>query len=387
MDLSFILNELGEERDRYSGAVSPPVYQSSNFCFPDIHSMREALKKELDVPFYTRGNNPTVAILRKKVAALEGMDDALIFGSGSAAMATAVINSVQHGDHVVSVENPYSWTNKLLSKLLPRFGVKASFIDGRDPENWEKAIQNNTKLFVLESPNSISFELQDLAAVSSSAKKSGIRTVLDNSYASPLNQRSSDFGIDIVIHSASKYLNGHSDVVAGVLCSSRPVIESIFESEYMTLGGIISPHDAWLMIRGLRTLEIRMQRVADTTAKVLSYIEKHPKVKSFSYPMHSSHPQYELAKKQLRRGTGQFSLYLNAKSIPEVERFCNALNRFLMACSWGGHESLIFPICALYDSANYNLSPHPWNLVRFYIGLEDPDVLIGDLEQAFTAMD
>lgn len=383
MDISHILNHLGEERDNYFNAVTPPVVQSSNFCFPTIEAMRESLKDEFGDHFYTRGNNPTVEVLRKKVAALEGADDALIFGSGSAAMAAAVMNSVKGGDHVICVTKPYSWTDKLLNKMLVQYGVETTMIDGRVFENFEKAIQPNTKLIILESPNSVTFELQDIEAVATLAKSKGIRTILDNSYSTPLYQQPILMGVDIVVHSASKFINGHSDVVAGVLCSSQEIIESIFHTEFMTIGGIISPNDAWLMIRGLRTLPIRLDRSTDSTEKVIAYLEEHPKVSHINYPFSKKYnPQYDLAKKQMKRGGAMFSFHLAVDKIEQADLFCNSLKYFLMACSWGGYESLIFPTSALYTSQNYGATTQPFNMVRMYIGLEDPEVLIQDLEQA-----
>ena len=384
MDISYILNELGEDREAHFGSVSTPIYQSSNFCFPNVAAMRSCLADEMDVPFYTRGNNPTVTVLRKKLAALEGAEEALVFASGSAAVGAAVMSGLKAGDHVVCVQKPYSWTTKLLDKILGRFGVESTYIDGTKIENWEAACKPNTKLFMLESPNSWTFELQDIPAVAALAKSKGIRTVIDNSYASPLNQQPIAMGIDITVHSASKYLSGHSDMVAGVLCCSRKIAEEIFQGEYMTLGGIISPNEAWLMIRGLRTLQIRMDRVAETTPKVVAFLEQHPKIEKPIYPFAESHPQHELAKKLMKKGTGQFSILLKADDIAACERFSDSLKRFLLACSWGGHESLIFPMCTLYDSMNYKGSPLPWNFFRFYTGLEDADALIADLAQALA---
>lgn len=386
MELSYILNSLGEERKKYFGAVTPPIIQSSNFCFETVSQMRHSLAHEMDMPFYTRGHNPTVAILRQKIAALEGAEEALILSSGSAAMANALISSVNAGDHVVSIQKPYSWTNKLLANLLSRFGISHTMVDGTDPQNYAAAIQPNTKAFVLESPNSMTFELQDIPAICEIAKTHQITTIIDNSYASPYNQQVLKMGADIVIHSASKYLNGHSDVVAGVICSSREICQKIFHSEFMTLGNIISPHDAWLMIRGLRTFEIRMDRVAESTPKIVSFLEAHPGVESVIYPHSPNHPQHELALKQMKRPCGQFSLLVKANEMEAVERFCNQLKHFVMACSWGGYESLIFPLCTLYDSNNYSESGLPWNMIRFYVGLEDPQMLIDDLNQAFEAM-
>lgn len=386
MDLSYLINHLGEERERYFRAATPPLIQSSNFAFDSTAQMRASLAHEMDVPFYTRGHNPTVAILRQKLAALEGAEECLVFASGSAAIAAGVLSSVRAGDHIVCVQKPYSWTNKLLTQFLPRFGVSATFVDGSDPDNYRRAIRPNTRLFLLESPNSMTFELQDIAAVVAIAREHGIATGIDNSYATPLNQQPIAMGVDMVFHSASKYLNGHSDVVAGVLCCTRARAEQIFASEFMTLGGVLSPHDAWLMLRGLRTLPLRMKQVAETTPQVVAFVEAHPLVERVYYPFSPSHPQYDLARRQMQAPAGQFSIQLRASSIEAVDHFCDSLRYFLLACSWGGYESLIFPISTLYTSANYGETTLPWNLIRFYTGLEAAETLIADLDQALEAL-
>ncbi|MEO0470593.1 MAG: PLP-dependent aspartate aminotransferase family protein [Bacteroidota bacterium] len=382
MDLSYIINHLGEERENYFGSAAPPIMQASNFVFKSVEDMRKGLAKEMDAPFYTRGHNPTVAILRRKLAALEGAEECLVFSSGSAAIASGVMSCLQQGDHVVCVQKPYSWTTKLLNNLLARFGVETTMIDGRDPENFRQALRPNTRLFVLESPNSWTFELQDIEAVVAIAKEHGILTAIDNSYSTPLNQQPIKMGVDMVMHSASKYLGGHSDLVAGVLCCSRERAEIIFQSEFMTLGGIISPNDAWLMLRGLRTLPIRMARVAESTPKVVAFLEAHPLIEKVIYPYAASFPQHELAKKQMQRPAGQFTIQLKARDLADVDRFCDNLQYFLLACSWGGYESLIFPNSTVLDSMNYRDSELPWNMIRFYVGLEDAEVLIADLQQA-----
>jgi len=384
MDLSYIINHLGEERDQYFNAVSPPIIQSSNFASKTVADMRHTLQNEFEEPFYTRGYNPTVGILRKKLAALEGADDALVTSSGSAACAIAVMGNLKAGDHAICVNKPYSWTNKLFNNILAGYGVETTMIDGTDPENFARAIKPNTKLIFLESPNSLTFELQDLEAVAAIAKKHSIVTVIDNSYCTPLYQQPIKMGIDITVHSATKYLNGHSDVVAGVLCGSKEMINRLFASELMTYGSIISPNDAWLMIRGLRTLPLRLERSNETTTKVVEYLENHPKVKQLYFPFSKSFPQYELAKKQMQGCGGLFSIVLNVENMEQVETFCNSLQRFLMACSWGGHESLIFPSCSLLTSQCYNHPYIKWNMIRFYVGLEDAEVLIADLEDAFA---
>jgi len=186
----------------------------------------------------------------------------------------------------------------------------------------------------------------------------------------------------MTVHSASKFLNGHSDIVAGVLTGSKERIARIMESEFMTLGAIISPHDAWLMMRGLRTLKLRVEQSAATGQKIAEFLQHHPKVEQLFYPFAGENPQLELAKKQMCGCPGMMTVALKTDQMEQAEAFCDSLERFLLACSWGGYESLAFPICALYDSQNYDNVAVPWNYVRLYIGLEDPELLIADLEQA-----
>lgn len=387
-DLSWILNHLGEDRAQYFGAVAPPIVQSSIFAFPTVAAMREGFGDELGRHVYTRGNNPTVEILRRKVAALEGAEDCLMFGSGAAAMAAGAIASVSGGDHVVCIARPYSWTRAVLKDLLGRFGVATTFVDGTDVANFENALTDRTRLIVLESPNSMTFEQQDLAAVASLARARGIRTLCDNSYATPLNQSPIALGIDLVAHSATKYLNGHSDVVAGALCGSGALIREIFRGPYMTLGAILAPHDAWLMIRGLRTLPIRLQRIAATTLEVLAFLERHPRVRRVYSPQATTNPQLDLGARQLHGASGLLTIELDAADVPSVERFCNALARFLMTVSWGGYESLAFPVCAVYPAGAPMQPPAgvALNCVRLSIGLEEPEVLIADLAAALDQL-
>lgn len=380
MDVSYILNHLGEDREEQKNAVAPAIYQTSNFCFRDISEMRKALCDELKNPFYTRGNNPTVELLRKKTAALEGYEDCLYFSSGSAAIAAAILSNVQAGDHVVCVQNPYSWTKKLLDSYLKRFGVTVTFVNPTEPNAYEKAMTSQTRVFFLETPNSLTFEITDLSEAVAVAKKHGIVTILDNSYSTPLYQRASDFGIDIVCHSATKYFSGHSDVVAGALCAKAETIRKIFSTEFMTLGGILSPHDASLLLRGLRTLPVRLEKISHTTMQVVDFLENHPKVQRVYYPFASSNPQYALAKKQMKNATGLLSIALKVDTPEQVEHFCNHLKHFLLACSWGSYESLVFPGVVLTPL------PDTWNLVRFSIGLEDPQTLINDLNNALQIL-
>ena len=385
MDLSFILNQLGEERDRYFDAVIPPIVQSAIFAHPNVAGMRARIADEFSEFVYTRGQNPTVALVAKKLAALEGGESCLLFGSGAAAMAAAVLASVAAGDEVIAVDKPYAWTGSLLRRWLPRFGVATRMIDARDPAAVAAAIGERTRLIVLESPNSLTFEQQDLAAIAAIARARGVRTLVDNSYATPLGQSPLALGVDLVVHSATKYLNGHSDVLAGALIGSEALVREVFNGPYMTLGGILSPHDAWLLLRGLRTLPARLAQIAATTATVIHWLQGQPGVRRIHYPQHQSYPQSALSTAQLHHANGLFSIELEVPDLAAVDRFVDALERFVIAASWGGYESLVFPVAgvrhwrSLADPCSVPLS-----LVRFSIGLEGAEVLIADLAQALA---
>ncbi|MEM9304823.1 MAG: aminotransferase class I/II-fold pyridoxal phosphate-dependent enzyme [Pseudomonadota bacterium] len=374
-ELSRIINTEGEDDRRGSrGAVSPPIYQSAMFCFPTVAEMRAGLRDELRTAFYTRGNNPTVELLRRKLAALESSEDALAFASGSAAISSAIIAHVAAGDEVVCIDRPYGWTGKLLGKLLPRFGVTARFVAEGSVEAFAAALSERTRMIVVESPNSLTFETQDLVGIAALARERGIVTLCDNSYATPLKQRPIQLGIDLVAHSATKYLNGHSDVVAGILCGSHDAIRRVFDGPFMTLGAALSPHDAWLLLRGLRTLPVRLRHMSESAGRIVERLREDPRIAAVHYPAE------DLA-------TGMLSVRLATDGVAGVERFCDALEHFLLTCSWGGYEALAYPMCALSESPNYAADDWPpWNLVRLSVGLEDCDLLLADLEQALEAM-
>ena len=384
--ISEIINHLGENRSQYFDAVSPPIIQSSNFAFESIEALKTKIQNESSEHVYTRGNNPTVSILRQKVAALEHSEDALIVGSGASAISAAIISQVKSGDHVICVQKPYSWTYKLLTSFLDRFNVSHTFVNASNVSEIENAIQSNTKVLMLESPNSLTFEIQDLSACSGLAKKHGITTIIDNSHCSPYYQNPILFGIDIVVHSATKYLCVRSDVVMGVICSSKKIIDQIFHSELMTLGLTVSPNDAFLAIRGLRTLPIRMERVENSGYEVYKYLKSHSKVRKVYYPLDPESPQYVLAKKQMSGCGGLISFEIDTESKNDIHVFFHALDKFLCAVSWGGHESLKMPSLAFHDIEGQEDSPIPWQMFRLYIGLEDPDYLIKNLEKAFNSI-
>ncbi|MDO3641407.1 PLP-dependent aspartate aminotransferase family protein [Mucilaginibacter sp. L3T2-6] len=382
MDLSYILNELGEERSDYFNAVSPPIIQTSNFTFNTVSDFRQALAEEFDALLYSRGQNPTINILRQKLAALDGAEDALVFSSGIAAITVPVLSLLQQGDHAVVVENPYSWTIKLFNNMLPKFGISSTYVDGSDTEQIRKAIQPNTRLIYLESPNTFSYELQDLKAVADMAKPRGILTMIDNSYCGPLYQQPIALGIDLVAQSATKYLGGHSDVVAGVVTGSRELIKKIFNNEFLNIGPALSPHSAWLLIRGLRTLPLRMQRSFETAKVITRWLQDHPAVDQVIWPFMPNFKQSGLAVRQMQGCGSMFSFILKNPSVQKIENFCNKLQHILMAVSWGGHESLIIPAIAGMAKNEYDSTNRRHNLIRMYAGLEDAGYLIKDLEQA-----
>jgi cystathionine beta-lyase/cystathionine gamma-synthase len=385
-DVSYILNELGEDRDQYFNAISPPIIQTSNFAFKKVEDLRKVFEDEYSSYLYTRGLNPTVDILRTKLAALDGAEDCLVFNSGASAIFASVLSNVKSGDHIVSVNKPYTWAQKMFDNVLPRFGVTTTYIDGTNIENFERSILPHTKLIYLESPNSWDYALQDLKAVAELARAENIITICDNSYCTPLYQKPISLGIDMVLQSATKYLGGHSDVVAGVLSGTYDMMKRIFDNELLNMGNGISPFNAWLLIRGLRTLPIRLERISSTTREIVSYLRQNPKIEQVLFPFDDSFKQFELAKRQMQGACGLFTIVLKATTMQQIVTFCESLQHMLMAVSWGGHESLVLPKCASLQPADFNPSNVEHRMVRLYIGLDDAKYLIADIDQALAAV-
>lgn len=390
MDLSYIINELGEDRDKYFNAVSPPIMQASNFKLNTVDDLSKAFADEFDSEqgyLYSRGHNPTVDILRKKLAALDGAEDCLVFNNGAAATTAAVMANVKAGDHVVCVAHPYTWTKKLFDVLLSKFNVSCTYIKGTELEDWKDATKEQTVLFYLESPNSWTYELQPLKEIAQFAKQKNIITVIDNTYCTPLYQNVIELGIDIAMQTCTKYIGGHSDTLGGVLCGSKTMIRKIFESEYLTLGNGIQPFSAWLLLRGLRTLPMRLQRVNESTKKVVEFFDGHPGVEKIIFPFHPSFPQFELAKQQMKAAMGLVTIVLKNPHRDATVKFTESLKAFLIAVSWGGHESLIIPRCAGVKKERYDPANEIHRQIRLYIGLEDADYLIKDLDDALKLIE
>ena len=382
MDLSYIINELAEDREQYFNAIAPPIIQTSNFAFKTVADMRKAFEDEMSGYLYSRGINPTVDILRRKLAALDGAEDCLVFSNGAAAIFAGVLANVKAGDHIISVRNPYTWAQRTFDVILSRFGISTTYIDGKDIREFEEALQPNTSFIYLESPNSWTFSIQPIREVAALAKKHNIVTLIDNSFCTPLYQKPIEMGIDLSMQTATKYIGGHSDTLGGVLSGSKQMIKKLFDSEYLNVGSGIQPFNAWLLIRGLRTLPARLERISRTTREVLQFLKTHPRIDKILFPLDESFPQYRLAKEQMSGGCGLMTITLKNGTMESITRFCESLKHIQMAVSWGGHESLVIPKCAGIQPADFNPATIEHQYIRLYTGLEDAQYLIDDLKQA-----
>ena len=383
-DISWIINELAEDREHYFNAVAPPIIQTSNFAYRKVADLTRAFGDEMSGYLYSRGLNPTVDILRRKLAALDGAEDCLVFNNGAAAIFAGVLANVKAGDHIVSVAKPYTWVQRMFDVILPRFGVTTTYINGTTIANWEAATKNNTSFYYLESPNSWDYALQPIAEVAALAKGNNITTLIDNSYCSPLHQRPLDMGIDMAMQTATKYIGGHSDTLGGVLSGSHAMMKKIFDSEYLNIGSGIQPFNAWLLLRGLRTLPARLERISRSTAGVVQFMKQHAAVESILFPFDESFPQYKLAKEQMKGACGLFTFILRDRNRDRIIRFCESLRHIMMAVSWGGHESLVLPKCAGISPGDFDPANQEHQYIRMYVGLEDAPYLIMDLEQALA---
>lgn len=382
--LETIAVHAGDDPFRFLGAASPPIFETSTFLFESYEAYEEALRRPDDHCIYTRGNNPTVRVVEEKLAAIEGAEECRLFGSGMAAISSAILSCVKAGDHIVSLKSAYWPAHDFMTRFLSRFQVDVTFVDGTEMAEFEAAIRPNTTLIYLESPSTALFLLQDLAAVARLAKGRGIKTIVDNSWATALLQRPLDLGIDLVVYSATKFLGGHSDVLAGAILGSKALLDEINRIEHPLLGGIIGPFEAWLVGRGLRSLPARMRQHQASTARVVEALARHPKVRRVHYPGHPSHPQHELWKRQMKGASSVFSIELETERLEDVKRFVNGLQYFGLGVSWGGYESLVYPMAV---RTSYRGGPvEQLNLVRLHVGLEDAGDLIEDLEQALDLL-
>lgn len=364
---------------KHYGAVTIPIYQNSLFAFANHKSFDHAMQDVLAATVYSRGNNPTVQYLESKIAELEAAEQARCFASGMATIAGSLHALLRSGDHVICVNQAYGPTRQFLDELSERYRVEVTYVNGCLLSDFEDALRPNTRLIYLESPTSGLFQLQDLEGVAALAKREGVLTMIDGSWATPCFQRPLAWGIDLVLHSMTKYFSGHSDCLGGVVAGRAELIGEIANKGYMLFGGVMTPHTASLMIRGLRTLPLRMERHQRSGLILAEYMEKHPLVNRVNHPGLPSHPQHALACKQLD-GYGSLFSFETQLSVEMLKKWADALRYFRIGVSWGGFESLV---TVGQTPANRNLEGNNPSVARLYIGLEDPQTLMGDIEQAW----
>ncbi|AYM82972.1 PLP-dependent transferase [Agrobacterium radiobacter] len=362
-------------------AVVPPLVQTSLFTFSSYDEMVSTYRGEKVRPVYTRGLNPTVRMFEEMLAKLEGAEDALGFASGMSAISSTVLSFVSPGDRIVAVRHVYPDAFRLFGTFMQRMNIEVVYVDGRDEAAVEKAMPG-AKLFYMESPTSWVMEAHDVGALAAIGKRHGAVTVIDNSWASPVFQQPISLGVDLVVHSASKYLGGHSDVVSGVVAGSKAMIDRIRAETYPYLGGKMSPFDAWLLIRGLRTLPLRMRAHQASALDIASRLQALDVVEKVCHP--------GLANRLppgLNGTSGLFSFIF--KEGVDVRAFADRLKLFKLGVSWGGHESLIVPGEVVLEQKAQPNSAHTFGIsarsVRLHVGLEGTEALWNDLEPAIKA--
>ncbi|MEZ4863096.1 MAG: aminotransferase class I/II-fold pyridoxal phosphate-dependent enzyme [Caldilineaceae bacterium] len=367
-------------------AIAPPIHQTSTFRAASAADFAAMATEPRHPRYYTRYGNPTLERAEKVIADLEGAEAALVTASGMGAITTTVLALVQAGDHIVAQRNHYMGTTKLLTEILPRFGVTATLVDQTDVNAFAAALRPETKLIMVETPANPTMQLTDLAAVAEMARPRQILTFADNTFASPYNQRPLQLGIDLVMHSATKYLGGHHDLSAGVVAGPKAQLEQIWEA-HMVVGAVLGPIDGWLLLRGLRTFAVRVKQQNQSALAIARALEAHPAIEQVHYPGLASHPQYELAQQQMRGFGGVLSFAVRG-GYAATQRFISALTIPTQAVSLGGYESLVVHAAAMWEGTlgeaglvEAGIQP---NLVRFAVGLEDEAELIADLHQALA---
>ncbi|GIU11720.1 hypothetical protein TUM4261_23850 [Shewanella sp. c952] len=373
------------------GAVVPPIYQNSLFTFESWEAIQDAFTDKVNNCIYTRGNNPTVALTENKIAQLAKGEKAKLFSSGMAAVSAGMLHFLNAGDHIITLKNIYGPAISLINDFIcPKMGVEVSFVSGECLKELESQIKPNTRLVYLESPTSVVFSLQDLRQIAKLAKRHGIATMIDNTWATPIFQKPLTMGIDLEVHSCSKYLGGHSDIVAGVLIGSDALLASIHCREYELLGAKMAPMEASLLLRSLRTLDMRMERHQQSAMKVANFLEQHPKIETVNYPGLASFTQSKLAEQQMTGFSGLMSFKLKTDNLELVKQFFNHLTLFSIGVSWGGHESLIYApaISCMQEQSGEQFAKMGISLgdMRISIGLEQVDDLIDDLTSALNTI-
>ncbi len=365
--------------------IAPVLHQTSTFRAIDDASFIEMASTPRHTGYYTRDGNPTVAEAERLLAALEGAEACLLTSSGMGAMSTTVLGLVRQGDHVVAQRSHYMGTTQLMTEVLARFGVEVAIVDQSDVAAIRAAVKPNTRLIVVETPANPLLTLTDLASVAEIARSHGALTICDSTIGTPVNQQPIRMGIDLVVHSANKFLGGHHDLMAGSIAGSRRLIDSIWR-EHTVFGSVADPFAAWLLLRGLRTLALRMQRQNQTALQLASFLERHAAVHRVHYPGLASHPQHALACRQMTGGFGGLFSFELSGGFDAANRFMNAMRLPARAVSFGGFESLATQPAAMWSGTVGEDAAHAAGiapgLIRFAVGLEHPDDLLEDLERS-----
>lgn len=375
--------------DEKTGAISQPIIPAVAYSFANAEEASSVVSGETEAVYYGRYGNPTTRTLEKKIALLEGAEDALGVSSGMAAISIALLTFLQHGDHVVVTKDVYGGTHKFLTNLAPRFGIEVAFIDCTDIDRLRGAIKDSTRAVYIESPSNPSLTLIDISAISSVTKSLNIPLIVDNTFMSPYLQQPFELGADVVVHSATKYLNGHGDVIAGFVCGNKKTIDYMRKNIMGDLGQTLNAWESFLIIRGLKTLGVRMEKHCYNAQKIAEFLEKNASVKKVYYPGLHSHPQHALAKKQMKGMGGIVSFEING-GVQAGKRFISSLQLAMISFSLGDPETLVQHPASMTHSSipEERLSDFgiPKGLIRLSVGLEDSEDIIADLEQAFTSL-
>jgi cystathionine gamma-synthase len=368
-----------------NGPVATPIYQTSTFEVTDNDEQQRVTGTDR---YYTRWGNPTITVAEQTVAAIEGTEAARVFASGMGAITTTILALLKAGDHIIAQRDVYGGVAKFLSEWLPRMGIETTFVDTTDYSQHAKAIRPTTKLLYLESPTNPSLRVVDLRKAAALAKQHGLISMIDSTFGSPINQRPAEYGIDLVMHSGTKYLSGHADLTCGVVSGSLSLMTSIDEAR-KTLGNCMDPHAAWLLIRGLKTLALRVARQNENALRVAEFLEGHAKVRRVHYPFLKSHPQHAIAREQMMGGSGMVTFEVDGTG-DDARRVSESMRLFTLATSLGGVESLVsIPVLTSHAMISAELREKMGvteQMVRLSVGIENADDLIADLERALEAV-
>src|SRR5487761_284059 len=375
----------GEPKHGRSGPVAPEIVRSSTFTFSSTAEMKRWAEGKSSAYIYTRYGNPTLAIAEEKIAALEGAEAAIVAASGMAAISSALLAVLSSGDEVISTAQLYGGTYRLMRDLFPRFGIRVRHVEA-DLAGIEDIVTPRARVLYIETPTNPSLRLVDLRRAVAIAREFNLVSIVDNTFASPVLQKPIALGFDMVVHSATKYLGGHSDLIAGAVAGSRPWINRVRDN-IIYLGGCMDPAGAYLLIRGMKTVAVRVERQCKNAMAVAKFLERHPKVARVHYPGLASHPDHKLARRQMRDFGAMLSFDMKG-GLAAARRFCDRVQIFAHAATLGRFESLVvLPIYSSHAKMSrdelHRAGVEP-GTVRVSIGLEDPADLIGDLRQALA---